>query len=293
MSSYQQRSSYGPAETAPASDHGTVEIPTGEMGNADQLPLLDGPAYGETPILDEVERGFESSGTMSELPLEGRWDRRELEIDGRHAGRAEIGLGLDHQGYGTQDAFYMLYEGEDAEDFHWLQFMWSEVIGLKDGVWSSLPGERIDSSVGSHLTAPGGTADSIGAPTGAAHTEIDGGKPWKDGHNLQEDAAVGAVDSPTFKRSNVQAIVEAHGLEAVRSRMHFEIFLVRNERRVASHARISMDWGELTVPSAELGLPTVLPAAPPVTMSAVEVGTSGGKLPEPFRTVFLDEYKGL
>ena len=254
MPSCQQRSSQSAIASEPATGRDHVEAPSAETDPVDRFPVGGAPAYGETPMLDEVDGGVAPAGTTPELPPDGAWDRRELELDGRHRGRAEIGLGLDHQGYGTQDAFFMLYEGDDAEDFHWLQFVWSEVIGLKDGTWISLPGERIDTSVGGHLTAPGGTRDTPGAPTDGAHTEIDGGFPWKDGHNLREDAAVGAVDCPTFKREAVQEIADAHGLEAVRSRMHFEIFLVKKERRIASHARVSMDWGELAVAPPGEGL---------------------------------------
>ena len=204
------------------------------------------------------------------------------ETDGRHKGAVEIGIDPDADD--SQDAFYLLYQGKDAKHFHWLQFVWAEVIGqTTDGAWVSCPGVLFDTSATGHYrSAPGGTLTRPGTPQTMYQTAHDGGHPWKDrnkGAGVREGETTGAVDRPQFGLASAKAAVAEHNLTAIKLRKHYEVFLVKNERHIASHSTITMDWATQQTPNGG----DSLPGRPEVEVT-LTTHSVPSTLPEPFRS---------
>lgn len=218
-------------------------------------------------------------------------ERHTLTLPQRSRGSAEIGTATGAYNGHPDEAFYMLYVGEDAEKHHWAQFVWAEAFGQKrTGDWINLGGERLkSSSVGPYTFTPGGTLEESGAPTSPSHITLDMQlEGWKDDTGLQNAGAVGAVDSPGSKREDMEALLFDRDLSAIKLRQHYDVFLIKSGRHVQSHARITMDWAVQERPSAGEGLAAV----PAVAITAVEL-PSEGELPEPFREVFQKYSPGV
>lgn len=73
--------------------------------------------------------------------------------------------------------------------------------------------------------------------------------------------------------------MKEHNLMAVKLRQHYEVFLVKNERRMTSHSTITMDWETLEAPDEG----NTLPLRPSVEVTVASNPTPS-KLPEPCRS---------
>jgi len=260
-------------QTAP--EGSMPQIGLTSLQSIETSPTSPGPLASTTPSPPDLNSGREALGVH-----EDEWAIYNPDIDGRHKGSVEIGFDPDADD--SQDAFYLLYQGEDAKQFHWLQFVWAEIIGkTPDGSWVSCPDAPFaTSATRSYRSAPGGSLTSNGSPENINHASHDGGFPWKDTHFVHEGETTGAVDAPQFKHAAVMAAIEEHNLKAVKLRQHYEVFLVKNERRIASHSTITMDWA--TQDTLDGG--RSLPSRPPVEVT-VKSNPTPSKLPEPFRSV--------
>lgn len=169
-----------------------------------------------------------------------------------HSGKAGDGevtvrTGLEVEALGNpfgDNMFAIQYEGKDADQARWLQFIWREVIGLDDkGAASPITGS-ITTSGGTYQLTEGGTKDAAGTPKKENYNTDS-----KDKSDPFYEAGFSAdrtADSTTMYDQPGSAVDKAadafaSGAKTVVSRAHFATFLVK-QRKISYQTHINVQW---------------------------------------------------
>jgi hypothetical protein len=161
-------------------------------------------------------------------------------------GSGTVTVRRDVTGQGVGGNLYAIaYQGADAQNAHWLQFIHREIIGIHgDGTAHPVTGPWSTNSHAYQLTQ-GGTATAYGTPaTGNYNTDAgtSGSDPFYETVGAANRAADSTVmyDRPSGSSPQVASAFSA-GANRVISRAHFDTFLVQTDH-VTYRVRLTMTY---------------------------------------------------
>jgi hypothetical protein len=182
-------------------------------------------------------------GTVLSIKDEGKKEHSGKTGDGE----VTVRTGVELEAFGKpagNNMFGLRYEGKDADQARWLQFIWREVIGLDDkGAASPVTGD-ITTTGGKYQLTEGGSKDAFGTPKKENYNtdSTDKSDPFYEAGGAAERTAESTtmLDQPSAAVNKVTDAF-AGGAKSVVSRAHFTTFLVK-QRKISYQTHIDVHW---------------------------------------------------
>jgi hypothetical protein len=171
------------------------------------------------------------------------------------SGKVTIGTGQDidsvtdpggpHVGFSGDDMFSLRYQGKDAGQMRWLQFIWRELITVDDKGASTAQAGSLAVQGDPDQLALGGTKDKFGTPT-KDNLKVDSGSdkdPFYEATGTSDRGpdSTTILDEPGAPPDVVKAAFDA-GAKMVILRAHTNDFLVKDEKSVVYQTGIDIEW---------------------------------------------------
>ena len=161
-------------------------------------------------------------------------------------GHVTIRTGEQVDGFGKplDNVFSLEYEGKDASNAQWLQFIWREVIGVDAGGKSAPVAGDISTSGGTYQLTDGGTKDKPGTPGKQNYNTDSADKShpfYEAGFAGDRTADSTAMFDQPYGATDKANDAFANGAKSVVSRAHFSTFLIKN-KKVQFKTHVNINW---------------------------------------------------
>ena len=201
-------------------------------------PMTEVPS--ETATRTTMTEKTPGGGTAAALPNGGKVGSGTVTL------RTGFEAKMDGDTDFSKDWFAIGYQGADAKDAHWLQFINREVVGVKDdGTSFALTDTNTNAFNRSYKLTPGGTGTSFGTATAENFTTDTGttDNPFYEsdgtGNNRSADSTM-IYDRPGSSQGFAKKAFDA-GAKKVYSRAHFHTFLVK-KNVVTFMVVLDLEW---------------------------------------------------
>jgi hypothetical protein len=250
----------GGAQPAAAPDHEATQD-----NESDAWSCSGSPAPTTAPPTPVARRIPAETGTKNDIKENGPGTTAvDTAVGG---GRVTMRYGVPSEwtsGGHVANRFAIRYQGPNAENSRWLQFIWREVIGQKPDNSLVVLTDSITTTGGSYTLTGGGTMTTPGAP-GVANYNTDSAStttPFYEGagvNNRTSDSTT-LYDLPYSANDKVAQVFASGATHAI-SRAHFTTYLIQDDKPTFK---------------VELNLQWVFNSAPPAAGTQSESpGTSG------------------
>lgn len=168
------------------------------------------------------------------------------------------GQALEREGANDGDNnFALTYQGKDADQVRFLQFIWREIVGIDDkGVSAPVKGS-ITTSGGTYDLTDNGTYAKPGTPSKKNYNtdSPNAAEPFYEGFGEADRTADAAkmIDLPGAATGQVKGAFR-NGAQKVASRAHFNTFLIK-DRKVTFKTAIDIAWDFPDAASADAPKP--------------------------------------
>jgi RHS repeat-associated protein len=204
-------------------------------------------------------------------PAEGKAARPftrslHLRLRGKDRGQATVSINERYR-VGSEDAFEIKYEGTDQGRVTFTQFVWGEVEGRRpDGTVGRFTRYKFDNYAPDYRPVKGA------APASASEVSLDF-EGWR--------ATSEKVDKPGIDRGAARA-AQAAGYEDIVVREHFEIYIVKDAKKVIGRALVTFEYSG----SDAINSSSQVASDVPINVTVTQLPT-GRRLREPYRSALL------